>query len=621
METNKRFCSIKRIIRTFDFFGESFTFRYKDEDKLSTVLGGVIVIIFLIVSLAYAIYNFIPFINKDNFSLQYYTMNLDNTEEIKLSESPTAFGVGFTDNNKNQTLYNISDLLEIKFKFKNINKNNQNNKGTYINETRDSHPCNNDDFHNLYNKSLEDLDISNFKCLSRKDLISPSGIYTDEVFSYFVISVESKDKDNETHNQLINDYLIANDCKLQFYYTDITIDINNVTHPFSSILNSMFLQLNPTLIQKKNIFYMNYHLLNDKQIIHIKKNDGNETTKTGLSRVEDYALYKGLDRVNNKVEDYEVYAKMYIRADNKKIEIKRRYQDLMEFYADTSSLLLSLFWILGIIFAYYDKIKANHSISKQLFYFQGIKYNNNFQNFKNLKNSLNEKLTRVKLPNQDNNVFQQSTRIPPNSNERIINNNNQNANSFVGINNEPKNKEDKNIDFSGYNIFEMLASFKICFCKKKKLELKINLIKQARKMIDDKLEVVFYIRNMFSFETIKKIYLKNNEIIEFLSRPIIYLKNDNIDEEKITNLNGSYPKPPNKISREFTGDMKINTIEEKENRNYERNEEKSNQAYKYAYNYNHKLLSKEIDNLKDIDFKSEPQKNLFNLLKNRLDGV
>ena len=39
MKTTKKSWSIGRIIRTLDFFGESFTFRYQDEDKLSSILG------------------------------------------------------------------------------------------------------------------------------------------------------------------------------------------------------------------------------------------------------------------------------------------------------------------------------------------------------------------------------------------------------------------------------------------------------------------------------------------------------------------------------------------------------------------------------------------------------
>ena len=634
MEIDKNIWTIKRILRTFDFFGESFTFRYKDEDKHSTVLGGIIFIIFSIITLAYAIYNFIPFVNKEVFSLQYYTMNLNNTEEIKLAESPTAFGVGFSDENKNQSLYNISDLLDIKFKFKNISKNAQNDNKTDINETIDYHPCNTEDFHNLHQKIFEELNISNFKCLSKKDLVSPSGIYTDEVFAYFVISVESKYKDNETHNQLINDYLIANDCKLQFYYTDITININNTKNPFSSFLNSMFLQLNPTLVQKKNIFFMNYHLYDDNEILHINRKEEKPTIKTGLSRVEDYAVFKDLNRTFKKVVDYEVYAKMYIRVDNKRIEIKRRYQDLMEFYADTSALLLSIFWILGIIFAYYDRIKANHSISKKLFYFEGIK-KNKFDQFRDFKKFIKAN-EEMQIDNLEHNVinpiqnsdsktnetkdifirgtrnieFEEKTGIQ--KDERIIIKQKTNKE----MKKEKKNDDDNNddlINYTNYNIFEMIGSFKICFCKTKKFENKVNLIKQSRNMIDDKLDIVLYIKNMILFEMINKIYLENKSIINFLSRPIIYLNEDNEDNLKNPDVNSSFESYDEykRINDKKLGKNEYRTLLYLQGGDF----------YKSAYRFKPDNLSKNIEKLILKEGQTKIKQKIIYYLKKHLKGV
>ena len=634
MEIDKNIWTIKRILRTFDFFGESFTFRYKDEDKHSTVLGGIIFIIFSIITLAYAIYNFIPFVNKEVFSLQYYTMNLNNTEEIKLAESPTAFGVGFSDENKNQSLYNISDLLDIKFKFKNISKNAQNDNKTDINETIDYHPCNTEDFHNLHQKIFEELNISNFKCLSKKDLVSPSGIYTDEVFAYFVISVESKYKDNETHNQLINDYLIANDCKLQFYYTDITININNTKNPFSSFLNSMFLQLNPTLIQKKNIFFMNYHLYDDNEILHINRKEEKPTIKTGLSRVEDYAVFKDLNRTFKKVVDYEAYAKMYIRVDNKRIEIKRRYQDLMEFYADTSALLLSIFWILGIIFAYYDRIKANHSISKKLFYFEGIK-KNKFDQFRDFKKFIkaNEEMQIDNLEhnvinpiqnsdsktNETKDIFIRGTRNIEfeekngiQKDERIIIKQKTNKE----MKKEKKNDDDNNddlINYTNYNIFEMIGSFKICFCKTKKFENKVNLIKQSRNMIDDKLDIVLYIKNMILFEMINKIYLDNKSIINFLSRPIIYLNEDNEDNLKNPDVNSSLESYDEykRINDKKLGKNIYRTLLYLQGGDF----------YKSAYRFKPDNLSKNIEKLILKEGQTKIKQKIIYYLKKHLKGV
>ena len=42
-------------------------------------------------------------------------------------------------------------------------------------------------------------------------------------------------------------------------------------------------------------------------------------------------------------------------------------------------------------------------------------------------------------------------------------------------------------------------------------------------MIDDRLDIIFYIRNMILFELIKTIYLESKHIIDFLSKPIISL--------------------------------------------------------------------------------------------------
>ncbi len=61
--------TIKKYLRMFDFFGESFTFRYKDEDKHLSALSGFICISFYIFALVYIAANFIPFIQRKNFTL------------------------------------------------------------------------------------------------------------------------------------------------------------------------------------------------------------------------------------------------------------------------------------------------------------------------------------------------------------------------------------------------------------------------------------------------------------------------------------------------------------------------------------------------------------------------
>ena len=102
--------AFKKVLRWFDFSGESFTFKYKDKDKLSTISAGIIYLIFYILALSYFIYIFIHFLNKEIFQLQYYIMNSDQNENIKLDDKTTTFAFGLTnDNNGNE--YQISDLF------------------------------------------------------------------------------------------------------------------------------------------------------------------------------------------------------------------------------------------------------------------------------------------------------------------------------------------------------------------------------------------------------------------------------------------------------------------------------------------------------------------------------
>ena len=534
-------------------------------------------------------------------------MNLNNTEAIQLAEAPTALAIGITDNiMNNNTQYNISDLFELNVGFVTKRKN-----GTKTKIILDKHNCDNIDFHNLHQKSFEESKIDELNCLNKNDLKSNSleGIYTDELFSYYEISVESKYKNNETHIQIINDFLIQYDCKLQFYYTDITINLDDHKNPYSSFLNSLFLQLNPTLIQKKNIFFMNYHLYDDDHFFHIFDNKEEPINRTGLSRVEDYAVYKGLDRAVMKTEDYSIYAKMYIRVDNKTIEIKRRYQDFMEFFADTTALFSTLFFVLGAIFAYYDRVKANHSISKKLFYFEGIE-GNKFDQLRELKKV---------LTNKEKDWKNATIGIPTTNYSNILNNNlennigNNETCENIKIEKEIKENEKKGelINYNSYNIFEMIWSFSSKCCKTKKFDNKTNLIKQSNDLIDDKLDIIFYIRNMFLFQSINRIYLENKTIVNFLSSPIIYL-----DEEKCEEKN-KYEQ--NKIN--MSKISQINDIESSEEGDSNNIRNSKIEQYNRVKKIKSDKLNKKIAELVMKNNKTKPETRLINYLERRLEGL
>ena len=73
---------IYRTLRKLDFFGVPFSFRYNKKETFTTPLGGLFIILFTIMSLYLCFYNLIAFIDRDNFAIVYYTMNIHKTESI-----------------------------------------------------------------------------------------------------------------------------------------------------------------------------------------------------------------------------------------------------------------------------------------------------------------------------------------------------------------------------------------------------------------------------------------------------------------------------------------------------------------------------------------------------------
>ena len=68
--------SARKFFKKFDVFGVPYLFKYKNEDKYTTASGGFLLILFTVASLSIGIYYLIPFYNRKNFSIIYYTMNM-----------------------------------------------------------------------------------------------------------------------------------------------------------------------------------------------------------------------------------------------------------------------------------------------------------------------------------------------------------------------------------------------------------------------------------------------------------------------------------------------------------------------------------------------------------------
>ena len=551
---------LKKFFKKFDFSGYSFSFKYKSEERHTNCYSGLLLFAYIISSLIFVILNLIPFGKNKNFSLHYYAMNLQKTERLNLYDKSTNFAFGL-DCREESITKQAQELFDIKIEYKTRSNDLTQTKYNFT----DYHFCEKEDFVDSVSYYFKNSKLENYFCLNKNVIgqYTIEGIYTDENFEYYTITLSAKNN-SQSHLEKINNFLLHNDCKMQYYYTDVILDIDSFKEPIKYFMDSLFIQINPYLFSKKNIFYMNYYLYNYSRFIHDTKwisffesgDYPNEPKiQIGFSKQYDYFEYKGLNRTKDaSIQDRTEYARIYIRADNKKIEIKRHYEDIMEFYAN-NSILIDVFNFLCIILGFINEYTARKSLVNKLFFYEK-KAENNYIDTLTIKNLLYNK--KEIQSNSENKLH-----INDIKNDIQNNDNNNDNNLTVDTLILKKTKKIYNLNCSN-----KLRNF-FCFCFDWNFNYGNDTIETPDDIIDSKLDIVFYIKNMFILELINNLEFENNQnLINFLCTPIIKSKNNtgtikatkksskNTNEDEVDDL---YKSPSqlnfNKLSKEIEDSM------------------------------------------------------------------
>ena len=249
-------------------------------------------------------------------------MSIPNGERINLKQSkiPISFGL-ICDNNTDILSENI---FELDAKFINIKSYPEYSKST---TNIGTHKCTLEDINDEHDDFFIKLNLTNYKCLDNKDF-NIEGSYLDEQFSYYEFNLNSNLNLIETNN-----FLEKNECRLQIVYTDININLYDYKNPIKSFLSSININLSPSNLIIQDIYFMKHYLYNDDYLFSVFNEDN---SKPGIyisfSRYEKYSIYKDIN--NNS----STFAKIFLKSDNKKIYIKRKYQKFIEFFADIFSI-------------------------------------------------------------------------------------------------------------------------------------------------------------------------------------------------------------------------------------------------------------------------------------------
>jgi hypothetical protein len=516
---------ISKILKQIDYFGIQFNFHYKGRDKYNSVLSGIAFIIFILITIFYIFYSLFSFINHQVYTVTYYDILTAKANKVDFKKYSLSFAYGLTCSG-----YTAKQLDEY-FYITPSHMTRETVNGT-VNKTQvkfNNTFCNESDFYNKLNSSFNELKLSNYYCVPNN--FSIEGVYVDNIFSYYQFVISAKKTSPEEYKNYYR--ILRGDCKFEIYYIDHIIDVNDYNNPLESSIEQIFMQLSPVNYKKMNVYFRQQEFSTDNDYLFDMKK-----TKIygGYSRYEEYSLYLGPERFDERIANYYAFGTIYVRADRNKRIISRRYQKLTEFAASCSSLLSQLLLWMFVFFSFLNRFYANQSLIKNIFQIRNTKsiHFNQLKNFFDNLTGSDKKFIKCDEDNSKNKLFgaEDSKYIKIYSIKKLLNvsNNNENQNNYTVNNHENNNNDNINNVNNNYNNFNNKS---FC-CNNAQLQLqeknKININFHNSNNINNK------IPTYFTQNTPKNVNYNSNKSYEELSMGTIKqtLKKDKIFNKKFS---------------------------------------------------------------------------------------
>ena len=554
---------IKKVLKSFDYFGVQFNFHYKSREKYHSATGGVIFLGFVILTITYISINMVSFLQRENFSIIYYTTRLSKTDEISFFNYSTNYAFGLT-------CGSISDPETIEKMFK-VSINHI-TRATHEGVTKKTSKkmtirhCEYGDFFNEFNKTFDDIGFSNLYCINETDN-SVQGIYSDDIFKYFEISISSNE-DTKENFDLLNEVLQNNECDFNIYFVDVAVDLYDYKNPIKRFMNTNFLALKADEYIKMNLDFLTQKFDSYENYLF---NTHSSQYYIGFDTFERYSIYKGTNRFEEKPYDYNMYSKIYLRSALHRNIIQRKYMKLTEFAADMSSILSQILLFLFVSVSFINRFYSKQSMMKKIFQFKDGKNKNHFQiknEFKKYWENFDILHPHDNSENQTNDFLLKETSkgISLHTNYTTNTNNKgkdhtprceelhesnvkriQMISSNRGYQHSLKSKNFPRMSIIKkhvaptrrltklkkgpitlkYSIIELLFVFICPYCAWEKLRLKNILLAKARKKLYYQMDILTYLKNMQLLELLNYILLHSQEsaILKVLAKPSISLVN------------------------------------------------------------------------------------------------
>ena len=537
---------ISEFIKGFDCFGVQYGFHYKSEENYTSVIGGVVTLLFSIFALWYFITNFISFVKRENINSVYYTMTTSKTDIINFKNFSYGIAFGIScDNDYND--HSIYDYLSLKLDH--VKTTTDENGSNRIKTSIDYVKCDKSKFFDLLDAEYDRLQLDNFFCVNdEQSNLNIQGIFGNEIFEYFQFDVVIKDLSKFDE---IKEILMNKECQFNFFHSSFAIDVSDYSHPVTPFLISSYFDFTPDSLNSVNYYFSLTNFETDKNIL---LNNPKTQFFLGKSKEENFRIYKGLNRNNENIDDVDVLAKIHLRADTSVTMVSRQFEKIGEFVANVTELIEQILLIFIAVFGFLDTFYAYHAVISDLFVFKGNENENTKLFIKNIKkiqknNEINEKdkISENSLNKHNNSINKNNNSINKNNSniemEKLnINESENNKNLIPKKENQtetklPSTNNNKNVEFINkaelnYNVFEIyfMSIFSCCLCKN--LKKKKEIYDKSTEILFTKMDIIEYLKNMQILNVLNKLILSKEErnILKFLSKPSINVNEDENDE-------------------------------------------------------------------------------------------
>ena len=495
----EKYKGIRMNYLDFDIYSKTIGFFYNDKEKLGTIFGFVLTIIYILISLFLFIFYTISTIKKSNIKVHDSVLYQKEVPEMNINSDTFYFAFGVENYLTGYTRFIDETIYYPKvFYVKKIKE------GSIFKEIEEKpltiERCISDKFGKDYQHLIVKEELNNSYCINNFNL-TLSGNFKYDKLSYIKINiypcVNTTENNNHCKSRNIIDSFLSRTF-ISLLVKDIGLEPMNYSYPIIPLVQDLYVSIDKSYFRDFAIFFRISEIQTDEGLfyekLHKKRYLNYQKTTQGIYNRDKNNFYNGESMC-------EVQLRM---SDDIRIQ-KRSYRKMSEVFSITGGYMQLLSTVFSIITFLINKIGHEVEIVNGLFYFYPKKRKIGLKHYikkssidSNINNNKHILSHNIKNSNEDLDIKDNSYLFSHNNNfykENI----NDNCSQSINIIKTKSGKTGDNISKNNNNI-KKDSSIEESVNNKSKITFLNNRINNNFDNIR---------RNIF----INKIKTKNNEII------------------------------------------------------------------------------------------------------------